>query len=195
MIRSALLLLCLATPVVARDFPALANVTGVAASDVLNIRAEPDAGAAIIGTLRPDATGVEVISVTGGWALVNTGEGSGYASMRFLNPDAGPAWHALNRPLSCSGTEPFWSLDIDPAAGNVRFGSPSAGWQDRISQTWPGSDFAPSAAIAIPDGMAVMQPAACSDGMSDRAYGIAIDLFLTGPSASRLAGCCSLAVP
>lgn len=192
MIRAALLLLALSGPALAEDFPRLAAVTGVQANDVLNIRAEPDAGATIIGTLPPDATGVEVISVTDGWALVNTDEGSGYANMRFLRHEAGPAWHALSRPLVCSGTEPFWSFLIDPAAEVAYFETPDSFWEGGIRQIWPGTPFASSAALSMSEGTAVLRTAACSDGMSDHAFGIAVDLFLTGPAGGRLSGCCSL---
>ena len=61
----------------AEVYPALHDVTGVASDDVLNIRESPDAGSAIVGSLAPDATGVEVVAVTGGWAVVNTSEASG----------------------------------------------------------------------------------------------------------------------
>ena len=60
MIRVLILLLALALPLRAEEFPAAYAVTGVASNDVLNIRARPDAGSAIIGSLAPDATGVEV---------------------------------------------------------------------------------------------------------------------------------------
>ena len=41
------------------------DVTGVAANDVLNIRAAPDASAEIIGTLSPNARDIEVVLLFG----------------------------------------------------------------------------------------------------------------------------------
>ncbi len=194
MIRVALALLWLAAPLRAEVYPALHDVTGVAANDVLNIRAEPDAGSPVIGTLDPNARSVEVIAVTDGWALVNIDESSGYASMRFLARSAEPDWTALERPLTCLGTEPFWSLEIDPAAGETRFRTPEdeAAHTAPITVTWPAMPGSRTAAVALPDGLAVLAPAACSDGMSDRGYGIAADLFLTGPDPAHLSGCCRL---
>ena len=198
MIRLLVLVLGLSTGALrAEVYPALHFVDGVAAGDVLNIRAAPDAGAGIVGTLAPDATGVEVISVTDGWALVNTGEGSGYAALRFLSREAGPDWYSLERPMACFGTEPFWSLNLDPGAGVALYTSPEVaeGKPGAIGQGWPGTVWTPTAALALPEGMAVLRPADCSDGMSDRRFGIAIDVFQGQGGGQRLSGCCALANP
>lgn len=198
MIRFLFLGLFLTLPLKAEEFPALYAVTGVAAGDVLNIRARPDAGAPIIGSLAPDATGVEVIATSGTWAVVNSAEGSGYAALRFLRREPGPEWNALQTPLACFGTEPFWSLEIDPQRGEARFMTPDdqAPAAEKISGRWPAQPWAQSAAIGLSDGIAVLAGAECSDGMSDRSYGIAVDIFRTGPAGGgRLSGCCLLAQP
>lgn len=198
MIRFLLLFLFLALPLRAEEFPALYAVTGVASNDVLNIRARPDAESPIIGSLAPDATGVEVIGTSGNWALVNTGEGSGYASLRFLVREPGPAWNALQTPLTCLGTEPFWSLEIDPQGQTTRYLTPEDQVPDPEPMTglWPAAPWAQSAAIGLSDGFAVLIGAECSDGMSDRSYGIAIDIFRNGSGdATRVSGCCLLALP
>jgi uncharacterized membrane protein len=198
MIRLLLLVLWLG-PLAARAevYPALHAVTGVAADDVLNIRAKPSADAPVIGTLAPDATGVEVVAVRDGWAVVNTGEGTGFAALRFLMRSDAPDWPTLETPLTCLGTEPFWSLEIDPGQVETRFQTPEdeAPRHAPISTRWPGLPWSPAAAVALPDGIAVLTPAECSDGMSDQSYGIAADLFLTGPDRSRLSGCCRLTQP
>jgi len=194
MIRLCLLFLALALPLRAEVLPAWYDVTGVAAGDVLNIRPAPDAGAEVIGTLAPDATGVEILSAAGGWGLVNAGDRSGYVAMRFLKREGGPDWNALETPLTCLGTEPFWSLKIDPAQSETRFQTP----EDEVARvaaitgSWPALPWSQTAAVALPDGLAVLSPAECSDGMSDSSYGIAADLFLTGPDRARLSGCCRL---
>lgn len=188
-------LLALCPPALrAETYPALHDVTGVAADDVLNIRAAPDAGAAILGTLAPDARGVEVVAVTDGWAVVNTGEGTGYAALRYLSRVDAPDWNALETPLTCLGTEPFWSLRIDPAGGEMRFRTPedAADRTAPIGAIWPALPWSQTAALALPGGLAVLAPAECSDGMSDRSYGIAADIFLTGSDRGRLSGCCRL---
>jgi hypothetical protein len=48
-----LLLLAMATPATAQVLPALYNVAGVAADDVLDVRAAYEAGAEIVDTLPP----------------------------------------------------------------------------------------------------------------------------------------------
>jgi len=191
----AIVLSCTALPVLAQELPVLADVTGVAANDVLNIRAVPNAGGAIIGTLAPDATGVEVMAIEGDWALVNSNEGAGYAAMRFLDPDESTVWYDLElQPLACSGTEPFWGLDIDPVAGTTVFwvADPSETQAGTMGDRWIGQPWAQSAAFSLPDRLVVLQPQACSDGMSDRAFGIGIDIFLTDSQGARYSGCCSL---
>lgn len=67
MIRSALaLILWLAAgPAAAQDLPAVYDVAGVAADDVLNVRAEPSAEAPVLRTLAPDAGGIEVVALSG----------------------------------------------------------------------------------------------------------------------------------
>ena len=181
----------------AEVYPALHDVTGVAADDVLNIRAAASAEAPVIGTLAPDATGVEVVAVQDGWAVVNTGEGNGYAALRFLVRTDGPDWPSLEMPMTCLGTEPFWSLEIDPARSETRLRTPEdEGLQTApITANWPGLPWSSVAAVTLPDGIAVLSPAECSDGMSDQSYGIAADLFLERPDRMRLSGCCHLALP
>ena len=198
MIRLVALILCLIPFALrAEVYPALHDVTGVAADDVLNIREAPDAASPVIGTLAPDARGVEVILVEEGWALINAGEQSGYADLRYLVRSAGQNWNALQSPLTCLGTEPFWSLEIDPPAGETRFWTPEGPAPEiaAISTTWPGALWSPAAAVALPDGLAVLAPAFCSDGMSEQSYGIAVDLFLHSGDRQRLSGCCRLTPP
>ena len=78
----------LSAPLSAQDYPLFHNVTGVAANDVLNVRASPSAGTPILHFLPPDAHWVEVVEVQGNWGRINFGEGSGWASLRFLTPVA-----------------------------------------------------------------------------------------------------------
>ena len=194
MMRLLAFFVVLALPLRAEEFPALHAVTGVASDDVLNIRAEPDAGSEIIGGLAPDATGVEVVGTSGDWALVNTGDGSGYAALRFLAREEGPAWNSLQVPLTCLGTEPFWSLRIDPVARMASFSSPENldGSVYAIDQQWPAEPWSRTAAVGLSVGTVVLHPLQCSDGMSDRSYGISVDVFFAAPETSRLSGCCRL---
>ena len=185
-------------------FPALHDVKGVAANDVLNIRAEPDAGAAILGGFAPDQTGVEVVALSpdGKWGLVTTGEASGWAAMAYLDRRPGADWHAMQGALNCFGTEPFWSAGIDARMANrVQFSTPETVDQtlDLVS-VWTGDSWHPVAGMTFAtqdaSGMAVVRADACSDGMSDRSYGLSVDFFLTqggGQDSRALRGCCTLA--
>ncbi len=197
-----LMLLCAPVAVAQQILPALYDVIGVAVGDVLNIRAKPSANSAIVGTLPRNAKSVEVVAVdaTGTWASVNMGEGSGYASMRFLAQQDGPDWGALEQPLHCIGTEPFWALGFDPATGMASLSDPET--PDRaavISAVWPNNLYQTTAAIAFGgagfDGIATLNGESCSDGMSDTAYGIAVSLFMrdaSGAASAAFGGCCSL---
>lgn len=201
MIRAlALLLLPLAAQ--AETLPALHEVTGVAAGDVLNIRAEPSASAARLGALAPGAAGVEVtaLSPDGRWGRVNAGEASGWVAMRYLARQTGPGWDGLAAPLACSGTEPFWSADYDPAARAFTLRTPEDPAGRRLDVLWHRATAGRSGRIGVllPEGFALLAAEDCSDGMSDRAYGLSISLFpAAGPAAegaaAGLSGCCSLA--
>lgn len=182
----------------AQSLPQLHDVAGVAADDVLNIRAEPTASAPIIGTLAPDARGVEVVAVNaaGTWGQVNTGEASGWVNLRYMAARGVHIDH-YNLPvgLSCYGTEPFWS--VQNIGGALHFDTPDAPARDL--DIWQAQDS------GIPDDLrrmiqmsgiggpatAFLYPAACNDGMSDRAFGLAISL-MTAPDAPLLSGCCTL---
>lgn len=185
-------------PATAQDFPALYRVTGVAANDVLNIRAEPSAQATIIGAFAPGQAGVEVIALTadGLWAMVNAGEGQGWSAARYLSRQSTGTWLDGTQPLHCVGTEPFWRLDLFLPGHQAEFHTPDNGGVNLVTDAGalPRTSFPPALAVpfaGVHQGVAVLQPDACSDGMSDRAFGIAALLFFRGRTAG-LSGCCTL---
>ncbi|MDO5643472.1 MAG: SH3 domain-containing protein [Paracoccus sp. (in: a-proteobacteria)] len=191
-----------ASPALAQDraLPTLFDVTGVAANDVLNIRQTPSASAAVTGRLAPDQTRIEVVGLdaSGRWGQVNTGEQAGWVSMRFLAPRAN-VWKAGQLPegLICSGTEPFWSFSASDGTLN---------WQE------PGHETRLSGLSVMDSGIggdrrrglfvedahdiltASITPAACSDGMSDMAYGLAVTVIRQSrDGAPRMnTGCCRI---
>ena len=190
----AALLVPAAHPALAETLPALFDVTGVAPGDVLNIRAEPSASAALRGSLAPDAKGIEGITRRGGWMQVNAGEAAGWVSARFLARGAAVWGSGLPPTLHCSGTEPFWSLK--QAQGGLVLSTPDAA--DRhfaLRQVLDGGLPQGAQRSVLADGLtAVIAPAACSDGMSDRAYGLTATVILgEAPEAQQLSGCCSVA--
>ncbi|MCI2400107.1 peptide-binding protein [Aliiroseovarius subalbicans] len=177
--------------------PALYDVTGVASDDVLNIRQSPAASSDLVGSLAPNAIGVEVIrlSDTGSWGLVNTQEWAGWVSMRFMarHPDQG----LFPMPATCFGTEPFWSMTL-PKAGPVAFKSAAGenySFQTKTTMTANGMPYRYSVVADGSDGTmhSVISRSACNDGMSDMEFGLTIDVILRAAAGyTHYSGCCSL---
>jgi len=182
--------------------PQLYRVAGVAADDVLNVRANPNAGAEIVATLPPDRRNLEVVELSedGEWVLVGLGERGGWASRAYLEAEPVRPTDRVPAPMRCFGTEPFWSLYFpgDGTAGYDRMPEPErrfaiageivpAGTLGELAVTLDGTEG---------DGTLFLRRETCSDGMSDRPFGLSIRLHLAltdGPVAH--AGCCSLTGP
>lgn len=199
--RALLVLVLLVLPglATAQPYPALHDVAGVAADDVLNVRAGPTASAEIIGTLAPDDAGVEVIRLAdgAGWGLVNTAESTGWVSMAYLSRRPEQDWGFIPASLSCFGTEPFWSFDIGED-GTARFSTPETahGYKvtTRLSAGGPLGKLAFIAQTPFAEATAFVTAQHCSDGMSDREYGLDVGLLVDADGQNRLySGCCSLA--
>ena len=196
----ALLLAALPARATQDAWPALFDVARVAADDVLNVRAGPGASHRIVGALPFDAKGVEVIwpSEDHRWGLVNTSEGTGWVSLAFLDRLPGQFEGAIPPLAQCFGTEPFWSLAVsgdewtlsrpdEPRLG-ARLGFATGTLNDRRAHGF-GADGGDARLRLLTLG------GSCSDGMSDRAYGINAWLTVepTAGGATMLTGCCSLA--
>lgn len=195
MIRTLLLALLLAATAASADVPAQFSVTGVAADDVLNIRAEPDASSPIVGQLSHIAFNVEVIELAreGSWGLVATPEGNGWVSMRFMARQQVPAG-TLPRPLSCLGTEPFWRIGLWPRGSEFELMG-----EERRSLTALTERVAENGyLVVLEEGPTlnrtlIVQRGGCYDGMSDRRYGFSGMLYTDAPDESFvLSGCCTL---
>lgn len=204
MIRAALIWLALACPAAATQdrWPALFDVAGVDESDVLNIRAAPSADAEIVGSLRHDARDIEVVRPNDRetWGLINTGEGTGWVSLAFLARQPGQWLGSEIEAASCGGTEPFWGLKINGPA--VTWSVPGGDAVEEVS----GRVVERLSADARRDvqglmfelatgaeGVGILTLEACGDGMSDRAYGIRLDLVTgLGKTPALYSGCCSL---
>lgn len=178
--------------------PALYQVTGVSSDDTLNVRAKPDAGSAIIGELNYSSNYVEVVNLSarGAWGQVNTAEQSGWVSMRYMQAMADPLMNnGLPKWLHCSGTEPFWAVEFD--GSDVVFRDPNIGKSPvlhAITSMSPSPEYVDVSTTGVlfrwsQGGLPItarILPGLCSDGMSDRAFGLHyID------NSSRY-GCCSM---
>ncbi len=195
LLLSAALACLLSGPALATQeytLPTLFDVSGVSAGDVLNIRAQPNPQAPVIGALAPDATHVEVVEETGGWGRVNAGEGSGWVSMRYLAYRS-DVWQpgALPEGFRCLGTEPFWNIRVDQPGGTISLNGPEGGETRDLAAILDSGIFRdPARAVLGRDLTLVTVPAICSDGMSDRLFGLRATVILHGDQPRMLSGCC-----
>lgn len=190
-----LLIALLPVSALAGNYPAFYDVTGVAANDTLNVRSGPGASNQKLAELGPNQINIEIVGVSqnGNWGLLNTGEGSGWASMRYLRRQPGQDANAMPRQLSCHGAEPFWSLDIDSGPSVV---FTHAGGPDQVlnvqNLTRSANNVGKFGLTALGSSgfmAAIMDATLCSDGMSDRDYGMSVDMILGN---AQFSGCCSL---
>ncbi len=186
--------MALAGAAAAQDLPAAYGVTGVAADDVLNIRAEPSSDAAVVGSYAPDRHQVEVLglSADGRWGKVGLPEGNGWVAMRYLAAEP-LADGLLPHPFRCVGTEPFWGLSISDSGAT--FSTPEA----EEPLTVAVESVAPQGMLATLAGAGgevwtmTVARRECSDGMSDRIYGWETFLYRTGLMGNVLySGCCTM---
>jgi uncharacterized membrane protein len=209
---SVAILLLLTSPLSADEYqrpdPGRAyKVVGVSASDQLNVRNQPASSAPIIGSVRFDATAITVtgISQTAGhetwWQIAQpVDQKIGWVNARFLALADDRAEPITDFALRCTGTEPFWSLEIEK--GHARFETPegngtswtASGWRLAAGQR-PGHRFAIQLGTenAQPMGWAaVWRPQRfCTDGMSDLEFPYGV--ILSTPTGRDLAGCCARA--
>lgn len=198
-----ILLLCL-WPFVAGatqdDWPALFDVVGVASNDRLNIRETPGVGAPLIGTFAPGAIGIEVIQPNDAqtWGQVNLGERSGWVSLKYMRRQPGQWYGSVPAIRRCFGTEPFWQLSISRQQGST-FLTPEAELPVEVLSVLTSRNHRGHSAFLGklgPDEMVLaLRHGLCSDGMSDRAYGLEVDLISRRADGRGMlyTGCCSLA--
>lgn len=182
--------------------PNLFDVTVLEAWDTLNVRAAPDGQAQVIATLPATAKNVELLArdPSDKWGKVNTGEQTGWVALRFLKLQPG-VWQsaAVPQSLSCSGTEPFWSLKATKSG--MVYTQPDT--PDRALTLRKVMDLGiegePTRGLIAGDDKgrvtAFIRPGQCSDGMSDRGYALAVAVILDGQDmpSRMLTGCCSIA--
>ncbi len=183
----------------AQSLPAFYDVSDVATDDVLNIRDKPTTSSEIIGELEFDRTAIEVVALNEeqDWAQINFEERTGWVSLRFMTRQPGQSLGKPPYPLSCYGTEPFWSLDISPDphmefhwAGEEPKKFESVFTVESVNRTDRSALFAEGEHGLL---TSVLQRQICSDGMSDRLYGVNIDMFLTDDTGvTFFSGCCTL---
>jgi uncharacterized membrane protein len=181
------LLLCAAVGVAQAE---TVEVTGVAFDDVLNLRAEPRAGAALVGALPPTAFGIEALKRADGWVHVRSGKLEGWAAARYLRPQLEPGERPPS-PLQCVGTEPFWSFTLD--GNSLSYSTPDmkpvaaqVGSVQRSRNSTIVWRVAPKDGPVASTTIEARQ--ACSDGMSDRVFSFSARVETR--DGMLLSGCC-----
>ena len=199
LLSTCALLLC-TTFAHAQALPAFYDVSGVAPDDVLNVRAGPGVGNSIVAKLTADARFIEVVAFDESreWARVNVEETSGWVALRFLDRRPDQPDDQLPRPLMCAGTEPFWSLDVartSTATLDRMDDDPiSVATLDPVTSENRTDRYAIFGQAQTQVFTFMFQRDACTDGMSDRFYGMSVDLFVPEESGvTYLTGCCNLA--
>ncbi|MBB97355.1 MAG: peptide-binding protein [Rhodobacteraceae bacterium] len=172
-------------------FPKLYDVVGI--DDALNLRDGPSSSAEEIGTLPPDTTGIEVLDVSenGYWMQVALPEGSGWAAAGYLKPHPEDAGVLFATSMQCGGVEPFWSLDITQGDSAVFSRMESDDVTLPAGKIRKGTKQKGRYFLDLGDTHAALLVAEqCSDTMSDRPYGVSVNLVID--QSTILRGCCSL---
>ena len=170
------------------------DVSGVAADDVLNLRAEPRADAPLAGALSPTAGAIEIVRRSEGWAYVKSGNQAGWASARFLVPARTFEGGKPPSPLQCIGTEPFWALVIE--GDRATYSSPEVKpVTERIGKIQQSRNTNIAWRVSLNGGpiasATIEGRQACSDNMSDRVFPFRVHIETR--DATLLSGCCDLA--
>lgn len=177
--------------------PAPYTVSNVQSGDVLNIRRNPNARAELMSSFAPNEVVMVLEYLANGWAKVSVGEGVGFVNGQFLSRGGGvQTQNGMQLGLTCNGTEPFWTLNIDTDR-TVRFNSLVSGAEPITSLTLaspsPITNAYPFNFAATPYSGTLSQQI-CGDGMSDIQYGWALTLLKPNGNGGwdTLNGCCSL---
>lgn len=198
-------LACLTAPALAQPH----SVRDVASGDVLNIRddvayAEKVTDVPVVGTIPHDATDVQItgrtVEVNGAtWREVVYGGATGWVNDRYLRPTNS----LLQSPetLWCGGTEPFWTLFIDPE--DSFFTTPEINpdadetiamdylrVEDGMGRTDLWAHYLASGEYDISLTAVVQYTGMCSDGMSDTYYDFDVFLLGMGGTGAPAHGCC-----
>ena len=128
------------------------------------------------------------------WGMIGMSEGNGWVAMRYLQVTPNDTSYTISRPLNCSGTEPFWALNMTPRGTDfTELGASGIDLKD-ISEAvaQPGSlakfEEGPTKIYTL-----MLEPAQCSDGMSDREFGFTGRVFIEASDGNRyLPGCCTM---
>jgi uncharacterized membrane protein len=194
-----LTVLCAPTLAFAQTLPALFSVSGIEEDGILNIHAEPSSFSQAVESYAWDARDIEIVALddSGEWGQININETTAWVPMKNMEEQFSAGNTLLPRPLVCFGNEPFWTLDL----GNNPFAE--LGWLDGVTLRFSGlytisSESRTGRYMMLAENTgrslhAFVERKSCNDGMSDRAYGLDMNLLIRdGDKTMYFAGCCSI---
>lgn len=201
----AMLLICI--PLSAAQMQVYA-ITGVKTDAFVNLRAGPSTAKAVITKIPGNGTGIVATGEekkAGGqiWAKVYWQGKGGWISKRYLRKDTtSVATKPTTKPapakqvvMKCSGTEPFWGIDITESQLSVNM-LDGVQYQVPVLFRQTSSNNRKIAVIAGQNGpnntyvflQKVDEANACSDGMSDTQYPYTATATLNNKKV--VSGCC-----
>jgi len=177
----------------------LYKVTNIFAEETLNIRQGASVKSPILSSLPYNAKNIKVIQRQAGstWVKISisSSRSLGWVNSHYLKPHSNKVPNAY----SCSGTEPFWRVDIDLQRAKIEAHvlSGSSNYfnvsmlvnvhvmsSPQESRIITGSDAKHSITAFISEG-------SCNDGMSDKVF----DYQITGLLDNKAyQGCCGTAI-
>ena len=158
------------------------------------MRASESANAAETGQIPANADGVipGKASSNLNWLSVTYQGKSGFVNTRYLAYGESVGGYRLPVRLQCSGTEPFWGIQIGyhraEAEKNYEETKQSLMLGDPIGALGqPNLWLLPSADPKDPNGFLLIEEEKCSDGMSETEYPYSLKVHMGG---GLLSGCC-----
>lgn len=202
--------------------PAFFDLVQGISGDGVNVRLEPRSDSELIGTLRPDASSVEIVGFSDDrlWGRLNILGESGWTQMNALVRQPDSYWAYLDMPLFCDGDDLSWGATFDFQSSALALKYHGAGHGPRhlpedqntgefqITWTenwgWPAWDRPVNVLINFQkdnrESFAVIHEDQCNDGVREAQYGLRIELRLRRLDDTdtdrfiRASGCCHLAL-
>lgn len=173
------------------------SVVNVRPGDALNMRSQPNPNAPIVLTIPHDATGIMLTGRRGNgdWVEVTYQRRRGWVNARFLGLASGR--YEIPAFLDCTGTEPFWSIQLTPGYARADLMFAERRYLFRITQFQQAMNRVDIAHIRGASRAAnlslIVRHESCSDGMSDTNYPYSAVALISG--IHTIAGCCRPAQP
>ena len=172
------------------------DITQVAADDTLSLRAQAGSRNPLLAKIPDDArflmaTGREQKLGKSTWLELNYGQHTGWVNKHYLTPSATKEFTTL----TCLGTEPFWSLDVESVKITTRdidenettYALSSVSPSNNHTNRWMLQGTAQSANEL---NIALWKTNSCSDDMSERSY--QYEIIYNTPDDGVFSGCCNV---